>query len=322
MPRLRLPRRLVVPGVVFLLTRAGESLVTLWGVVTIVFFSLRLTGDPALLLLPVGATPQQVAALRHALGFDRPLPVQYVDFLERAVRGDFGVSTRFGEPALPLVLARLGATAELAVLAMVVAVVIGGLAGAAAAMRPNTRVELAAMSTALIGQATPVFWLAIMLILVFAATLRWLPSGGIGGWTHLVLPVLTLATYSTASIARLLRASLLEARAEDYARTARAKGLGDRTMLRRHLLKNALIPVVTVLGLQVGLLLGGAVITETVFSWPGEGRLIVQAIQNQDFPIVQAGTCVLAVIIIGVNLLVDLTYMVLDPRIRVPGAAG
>jgi len=322
MPRPRIRRRFAVPGVPFLFTRAAESLVTLWGVVTIVFFSLRLTGDPTVLLLPVGATPEQIAALRHALGFDRPLPVQYVEFLGRALRGDFGVSTRFGEPALPLVVERLGATAELALLAMVVAVVVGGVAGVTAAMRPNSRVELAAMGSALIGQAAPVFWLAIMLILVFAATLRWLPSGGIGGWTHLVLPVITLATYSAASVARLLRASLLEARVQDYARTARAKGLSERTIMGRHLLKNALIPVVTVLGLQVGLLLGGAVITETVFSWPGEGRLIVQAIQNQDFPVVQAGTCVLAVIIIGVNLLVDLTYLILDPRIRVPGAAG
>jgi len=322
MARPRFPRRFAVPGVAFLLTRAGESLVTLWGVVTIVFFSLRLTGDPVVLLLPVGATPEQIATLRHGLGFDRPLPVQYVEFLGRALRGDFGVSTRFGDPALPLVLARLGATAELALLAIAFAVVVGGLAGATAAMRPNTRVELAAMGSALLGQATPVFWLAIMLILVFAATLRWLPSGGRGGWTHLVLPVITLATYSTASMARLLRASLLEARAQDYTRTARAKGLGERTILSRHLLKNALIPVVTVLGLQVGLLLGGAVITETVFSWPGEGRLIVQAIQNRDFPVVQAGTCVLAVIIIGVNWLVDLTYMLLDPRIRVSGTAG
>lgn len=306
----------------YLLQRLGDSLVTVWGVVTIVFFSVRLTGDPVVLLLPLGATPEDIALLRHALGFDRPLPVQYFAFLARAVRGDFGVSTRFGQPALPLVLARLGATAELALLAMAVAAVLGGAAGVAAAMRPNSRVELVAMGSALLGQATPVFWLAIMLILVFAATLRWLPSGGIGGWRHLVLPVCTLAVYSAASIARLLRASLLEARVEDYARTARAKGLGERAILIRHLFKNALIPVVTVLGLQVGLLLGGAIVIETVFSWPGEGRLIVQAIQNRDFPLVQAGACVLSVLVVGVNLLVDLTYAFLDPRVRTPAAGG
>jgi len=300
----------------YLVIRLLESAVTVWGVVTIVFFSLRLTGDPVLLLLPLGSTPDQVEQLRHALGFDRPLPLQYLVFLEHIVRGDFGISTRFGSPALPVVLERLPATMEVALLAMLVAALLGGAAGIVAAMRPNSRFELAAMGAALLGQATPVFWLAIMLILVFAAWLHWLPSGGFGGLDHLILPVITLATYSSASIARLLRASLLAVRAQDYHRTARAKGLAEWRILLRHLLKNALIPVITVFGLQVGLLLGGAVITETVFSWPGEGRLIVQAIQNRDFPVVQAATCVFAIMIIGVNLLVDLTYSVLDPRIR------
>lgn len=300
----------------YLVARLTESVITVWGVATTVFFSLRLTGDPVLLLLPLGATPEQIAHLRHALGFDRPLPVQYLQFVGRVLHGDFGTSTQFGTPALRVVLERLPATAELAVLALLVASLLGGAAGVVAAMRPNSVAELAAMSAALLGQATPVFWLAIMLILVFAATLRWLPSGGRGGVAHLILPVVTLATYSSASIARLLRASLLEVRAQDYHRTARAKGLPAWRILVRHLLKNALIPVVTMLGLQVGLLLGGAVITETVFAWPGEGRLIVQAILNRDFPVVQAAASVFAIVIVGVNLLVDLAYTVLDPRIR------
>jgi peptide/nickel transport system permease protein len=300
----------------YLAGRLAESVVTVWGIVTIVFFSLRLTGDPVLLLLPLGATPEQIARLRHALGFDRPLPLQYLSFVERVVRGDFGTSTQSGASALRVVLERLPATVELALLALLVAALLGGTAGILAAMRPNSLAELAAMGGSLLGQATPVFWLAIMLILVFSETLRWLPSGGRGGVAHLILPVFTLATYSSASIARLLRASLLEVKAQDYHRTAQAKGLPPWRIWIRHLLTNALIPVITVLGLQVGLLLGGAVITETVFAWPGEGRLIVQAILNRDFPVVQAAAFVFAITIVGVNLLVDLAYALLDPRIR------
>jgi peptide/nickel transport system permease protein len=289
--------------------------------VTIVFFSLRLTGDPVLLLLPIGATRQQIEQLRHALGFDRPLVIQYLSFLGRALHGDFGASTRAGEPALQLVLERLPATAELAILAMLVAIVLGGAAGIIAALRPNSAFELIIMVGALLGQATPVFWLAIMLILIFAATLRWLPSGGIGGPSHYILPVITLATYASASIARLLRTSLIEVLSQDFVRTARAKGLTAQAILFRHVLKNALIPVITVIGLQFGVLLGGAVITETIFSWPGEGRLIVQSIENRDFPVVQAAACIVALMIVGVNLLVDFAYSLLDPRIRLSGPA-
>ena len=305
----------------YLLTRLLESAVTVWGVLTIVFLSLRLTGDPVLLMLPVGTPAERVEEMRRALGFDRPMWAQYVDFLGRVARGDFGDSLRFGEPALPLVLDRLPATAELAVLSMVAAIVLGGIAGAIAALRRNSVFELLAMTGALIGQATPVFWLGIMLILVFSAELRWLPSGGRGGVGHLVLPVLTLAAFSTASIARLLRSSLIEVGDQDFVRTARAKGLTERAILLRHQIKSALIPVVTIIGIQTGRLLGGAVITETIFSWPGVGRLIVQAVENRDYPLVQASATVLAITIVGVNLLVDLTYSWLDPRIRVSTAS-
>ncbi|MGH2561625.1 MAG: ABC transporter permease [Thermomicrobiales bacterium] len=300
----------------YILSRLLEAAVTIWGVITIVFFSLRLTGDPVLLLVPMGTPPEQIEQLRHALGFDRPLLVQYFSFWSRVMRGDFGDSLRFGESSLPLVIERLPATAQLALTAMVVAIVLGGVAGAVAAVRPGSVFELVAMTGALIGQATPVFWLGIMLVLIFAAELRWLPSGGRGGPSHLVLPVFTLALFSSASIARLLRSSLLEVRGQDYVRTARAKGLPERTVFFGHQLKGALIPVVTVVGVQTGRLLGGAVITETIFSWPGVGRLIVQAIENRDFPLVQASATVLAVTIVGVNLIVDLTYAMLDPRIR------
>jgi peptide/nickel transport system permease protein len=305
----------------FLLTRLLESVVTVWGVVTIVFFALRLTGDPVLLMVPFGTPPDQIAQLRHALGFDRPLLVQYVDYWGHLLRGDFGDSLRFNQPALSLVLERLPATAELALLSMLVAVIIGGIAGTVAATRQGSVFELIAMVGALIGQATPVFWLGIMLVLIFAADLHWLPSGGRGGLSHLILPVITLAAFSTASISRLLRSSLLDMRTQDYVRTARAKGLSEQQVFFVHELRGALIPVVTIVGIQTGQLLGGAVITETIFAWPGVGRLIVQAINNQDFPLVQAAAIVLAITIIGVNLLVDLTYVVLDPRIRLDRTA-
>jgi peptide/nickel transport system permease protein len=286
-------------------------------VLTIVFFSLRLTGDPVLLMLPLGSTPEQIEDMRRALGFDRPVWEQYVDFLSRVLRGDFGESTRFEQPALPLVIERLPATAELAFFSMLVAVMLGGIAGTLAALKKNSFIELLAMGGALIGQATPVFWLGIMLVLVFAAELQWLPSGGRGGPEHLVLPVFTLAVFSSASIARLLRTSLLEVQLQDFVRTARAKGLSERSILLRHQMKNAMVPVITVVGIQMGRLLGGAIITETIFSWPGVGRLVVQAIENRDFPVVMAATTILAITIVGINLMVDLTYSVLDPRIRI-----
>lgn len=303
----------------YLLVRLLESIVTIWGVLTIMFFSLRLTGDPALVMLPIGTPPEQVEEFRRALGFDRPVIIQYFDFFGRALRGDFGTSIRFDEPALSLVLERLPRTAELALLAMVVAILLGGFAGIIATIKQNSVVELLAMGAALFGQATPVFWLGIMLILLFAARLQWLPSGGTGGVSHLILPVFTLAVFSSASIARLLRSSLLEIQGNDYVRTAHAKGLSSRKVLFTHQLRNALIPVVTVIGIQTGHLLGGAVITETIFSWPGAGRLIVQAIQNRDFPVVQAAAAVFATTIVLINFLVDLTYSVLDPRIRISG---
>lgn len=301
----------------YFLTRLLESVVTIWGVLTIVFFSLRLTGDPVLLMLPLGSTVEQIEDTRRALGFDRPLWEQYIDFFGRVVRGDFGESTRFEQPALPLVLERLPATAELALLSMVLAIVLGVTAGTVAALRRNSMLELLAMGGALIGQATPVFWLGIMLVLLFAAQLRWLPSGGRGSLEHLILPVFTLAIFSSASIARLLRSSLLEIQDQDYVRTARSKGLSERAILLRHEMKSALVPVVTIIGIQTGRLLGGTIITETIFSWPGVGRLVVQAIENRDFPVVMAATTILAGTIVGINLLVDLTYSLLDPRIRV-----
>lgn len=300
----------------YLVVRARDALIAVWGVLTIVFFVLRLSGDPVLLLLPVGATAAQVEEFRHELGFDRSLPVQYMEFLKRVARGDFAMSLRSGQPALGLVLERLPATARLAFSALLFAVLLGGTAGLLAAAYRGTMVELVAMTVALLGQAMPVFWLGVLLILVFGVQLHWLPTGGSETPWHMVLPVAALAAYSSAAIARLLRSSLLEVLGQDYIRTARGKGLAAWVVLIKHAVRNALLPVVTILGLQAGTLLGGSVITETIFAWPGVGRLAIQAIQNRDFPVVQAAVTVVAITFVIINLLVDVLYAYIDPRVR------
>jgi peptide/nickel transport system permease protein len=300
----------------YVISRLLESVIVVWGVLTIVFIVLRLSGDPAILMLPLGTPEEAIEEFRQQMGFDEPMTVQYWHFMRRVLVGDFGDSLRFEQPALGLVLERLPATAQLAGAALLTAIIIGSLTGIAAATRRGTISELIAMGIALVGQATPVFWLAIMLIMIFSARLRWLPSGGRGELQHLVLPVITLAVYSSASIARLFRSSLLEVLDQDYIRSAVAKGLSPRQVLVRHAVRNALLPVITVVGLQAGTLLGGSVITETVFAWPGVGRLTVQAIYNRDFPVVQAAVSVLAITFVSINLMVDLLYAVIDPRIR------
>lgn len=300
----------------YLLARLGEALVAVWGVVTIVFFVMRLIGDPVALLVPVGASAAQMKAISRALGLDQPLWRQYIDFLRHVVVGDFGQSFQFNRPAAQVVLERMPATIELALSAIVLGILIGGVAGAIAALRRGTLSELAVMTMALLGQATPVFWLGIMLILFFAVRLHWLPTGGYGGITHLILPAFTLAVFVSASIARLFRSSILDVLGEDYVRTARSKGLLPITVFLWHTARNALIPVTTMIGILAGELLGGSVVTETVFAWPGVGRLTVQAIENKDFPVVQAAVTLIAVIYVAVNFGVDLFYVVLDPRLR------
>ncbi|WP_117194815.1 ABC transporter permease [Rhizobium terrae] len=299
----------------YLAVKLGEALLAIWGVVTIVFFVSRVLGDPAVLLLPVGADQQEIDALRITLGLDRPILEQYALSMVAMLRGDFGVSFQHTRPAMDVVLERMPATIELAGAALLFGTLIGGAAGAVAALKRGTISEFVVMIAALLGQATPVFWLGIMLILVFSVDLGWLPTGGSGTIAHLVLPGLTLAVFVSASIARLLRSSLLDIMREDYVRTARAKGLMPRTVFFWHIARNALIPVVTMIGIIAGELLGGSVVIETVFAWPGVGRIIMQAIQAQDFPVIQAGVALVAAIFILINLLVDLLYGVLDPRI-------
>jgi peptide/nickel transport system permease protein len=299
-----------------LTSRLGEGLIAIWGVVTIVFVVSRLLGDPAVLLLPIGASEAQLQELRTQLGLDQSLPHQYIVFLFDIIKGDFGQSFQFARPALEVVLERLPATAMLAGCALAIGIFVGVVAGALAAIYRGSITEAVFLLVALLGQATPSFWLGIMLILLFAVQLGWLPAGGYGRWEHLVLPSLTLACFTTASIARLLRSSMLDVMRDDYVRTAYAKGLAPRRIFIWHVGRNSLIPVVTMTGILAGELLGGAAVTETVFAWPGVGRLIVQAIETKDFPVVQAGVAVVATIFVAINLLIDVLYTVIDPRIR------
>lgn len=296
--------------------KLGDGVIAIWGVVTIVFVVSRLLGDPAVLLLPEGASQQQLQVLRASLGLDRPIWVQYGDFLVHLLHGNFGQSFQFMQPALTVVLERMPATLILTGAALALGVLIGGIAGCVAAYWRGSIAEFLVMIVALLGQATPVFWLGIMLITFFAVQLHWLPTGGFGSPASLILPAVALATYTTASIARLLRSSMLDVLREEYVRTAHAKGLLPRTVFFWYVGRNSLVPVLTMVGILAGELLGGSVVTETVFSWPGVGRLIVQAIEANDFPVVEAGVTLIATIYVLVNILVDLLYGTLDPRIR------
>jgi len=300
----------------YLVQRVVLVAVVVWGAATLAFFLLYLSGDPTNLLLPLDASPDVRETFRRAQGYDQPLYVQYARYLGDLVRGDFGVSLRSNQPALGMVLESFPATLRLAGLSLLVAVLLAVPAGVIAANRRGTATEFFIMSGALLGQAMPVFWLALMLILIFGLNLRWLPISGSGTWRHYVLPVATLATFSAASIARLTRSGVLGELRSDHVRTAKAKGLQARGVLYKHALRNAAIPVVTIIGLQLGTLVSGAIITETIFAWPGIGRFVLLAVSQRDFPVVQASVVVFALVLALINLAVDLLYLVLDPRIR------
>ena len=300
----------------YLLRRLWQSLLVLFGVSVVVFLILHLTGDPAALLLPPDATAEDIAKFRTAMGFDDPVAVQYLRFLKGAVRGDFGESLRHGEPAMALVVERLPATFQLAGAGLLIALCLAIPAGIVSAVRRNTAVDYVSTVVALLGQAMPTFWLGIMLILLFSVQFHLLPSSGRGGLEHLILPAVTLGLFTTARITRLTRSGMLEVLNQDYIRTARAKGVSDPPVVWKHALKNAAIPIVTIVGIELGTLLGGSVITETIFAWPGVGRLSVQAIANRDYPVVQAAVFLLASTFVLVNLMVDVVYTYLDPRIR------
>jgi len=299
----------------YVIRRLLQSLIVLKGVLIITFLMLHLTGDPASLMMPEDATTDEIAEFRQRMGFNDPLLAQYGRFFWSALKFEFGVSFRQGEPAMKLVLDRVPATAELALAAIVIALLISLPAGVISATRRNSVWDRLSMLGALLGQSMPNFWLGLMFLLIFVVWLNLLPSHGRGTFAHLVLPAMTAGLYATARITRVLRSGMLDVLGEDYVRTARSKGLRENMVIYQHALKNAAIPVVTVIGLELGIVLGGTVVVETVFAWPGVGRLTVNAIMNDDFPVVQAAVFFLAFMFIFINLTVDLLYAWLDPRI-------
>jgi len=317
----------------YLLRRLWQSLLVLFGISIIIFIILHLTGDPALLLLPPDATKEDIDNFRKLMGFNDPLFVrwppwdflsppwrfvtdtQYGRYFLGVMHGDFGNSLRHQQPAMGLVFERMPATLELTFAAMGLAVAVAVPVGILSAVRRNSAIDHAGMVLALLGQSMPVYWLGIMFILLFAVQWNLLPAFGSGTFTHLILPAVTLGAFSMARIARLTRSGMLEVLGQEFVRTARAKGVSEPWVILKHGLKNAAIPVITVIGLDLGTLLGGAVITETIFAWPGVGRLAVQAIANRDYPVVQAAVFLLASIFVLINFLVDVLYTYVDPRV-------
>jgi peptide/nickel transport system permease protein len=294
-----------------------HALIAVAAITVVLFFLLRLTGDPTLLIVGPEATPEEIARVRASLGFDRPLPEQFVTYVQRILGGDFGRSLRYNQSAVSLVMARVLPTLELAVAALLIASLVAIPLGVIAAIKRGTLVDRLALLVSLIGQTVPVYWLGLVLILLFAVTLRVVPPGGNSEVTSIILPAVTLAAFLAAQITRLMRSAMLETLSHEYLRTARSKGLTEAAVIRRHALRNAAPPVLTIIALQFGQLIGGAVVTETVFAWPGLGQLLLQAILGRDFPLVQAAVFVVAVSVVFMNLLVDLLYPFVDPRIRV-----
>lgn len=290
---------------------------TLFGVVLLVFLMVRLApGDPAVLLAGEFATPETLQAIRERYGLDKPLPEQFFIYLGALLRGDLGESARSRRPVLSELQTYFPNTVQLATAAILVALITGIPLGILAALRPGTGLDLAVMVLALLGVSMPVFWFGLLAILIFSVNLGWFPVAGKGTLAHLVLPAITLGVNATALLARMTRGTLLEVLSQDYIRTARAKGLAERVVVLKHALRNALIPVVTVAGLEFGSLLAGAVITETIFAWPGLGQLLVGSILARDYPVVQGAVLLVATSFILVNLLVDLLYAWIDPRVR------
>ncbi|KAB8307208.1 ABC transporter permease [Rahnella sp. Lac-M11] len=300
----------------YILQRLGQSVLVMFGVSLLIFYSLHLTGDPAAVMMPPGSSQQEIENFRHSMGFDRSLIWQYWHYLTGVLHGDLGESLRYSQPVTELIGQRVPATLLLAVSALLWSTVAGLLLGIVSALYQNTAWDLLSRLLAFSGQAIPVFWLGLLLIIVFSLNLRWLPSGGYGSASQLIMPALSLGAYYMSAIARLIRASLIDVMQQDYIRTARAKGLSAWRIVVRHGLRNALIPVITVQGMYFASLLGGALVTEIIFAWPGIGRLAVQAIQNRDFPLVQAIVLLAALVFVGINLIIDLLYVVLNPRIR------
>jgi peptide/nickel transport system permease protein len=323
---------------VFILRRLAQAVIVMLTVAFIAFMLFQYVGDPVTNLLGQDATPQQRAELRRDLGLDRPFPIQFARFVGNAVQGEFGLSLRQGRKVSSLIVERLPATLELSLVAAAIALLIGIPMGVYAALRRGTFLSQLMMMISLLGVSLPVFLIGILLILVFAVTLKWLPSFGRGdvvmlgswssgfltmdGWKHLVLPSITLAIFQLTLIMRLVRSEMLEVLRADYIKFARARGLPNRAVYFRHALKNTMVPVITIIGLQLGALIAFSIITETVFQWPGMGLLFIQAVTFADIPVMAAYLCLIALIFVVINLVVDLLYFVVDPRLRIESAAG
>ena len=301
----------------YVLRRVLVGLLVVLGVTMVAFALTNVAGDPAVLMLPPAASAADIAELRQRLGLDDPIVVRYLRFLADALRGDFGRSLQHGQPAMTLLLGRLPATLELGLVSVAVAVLVSIPVGLLAALTRGSAIDMACLAFAVAGQAMPNFWLAILLINLFAVHLGWLPtSGRTQGALSLVLPVIAIAVYLMATQIRLVRGTFLDVIGQDYIRTAHAKGLRRATVVLKHGLRNALVPVVTIIGIQLGHVLGQAVVIETVFQWPGLGLFTIQAITNRDFPVVQAAVTLMAVFVVTINLAVDIAYGYLDPTIR------
>ena len=301
----------------YVIKRLLSIIPVLFGISLLLFFMLRaLPGDPAQVLAGQMATPEDIERIRHQLGLDRPVYIQYAVFLGQLAKFDLGRSARTQNPVIQEIWARLPNTILLAVVAITLACIFGIPAGIISAIRPYTFLDYLVTSAALFGISMPVFWLGLMLVIVFSVILPWLPAGGTGSWKHVILPSITLTAFVVAFIARMTRSSMLEVLSQDYTTTARSKGLMEKVVVIKHALKNALIPIITVVGLQFGMLLGGAVLTETVFAWPGVGRLIVDSILARDYPVIQGTILIFGLIYTLVNLMVDVIYAFVDPRIR------
>jgi len=301
---------------IYLLRRLYQALIVFFVVTLIVFMVLHISGDPVELLMPPDATPRDMEEMRRTLGLDKPIMVQYGLFLKNAVQGNLGVSYHHGQPALKLVLERLPASLELVATSILISLVLAVPLGILAATRRGKMLDRLCLLGSLIGISAPPFWIGIAFILIFAVELQWLPSSGRGSWAHLVLPATSLALYRLALFLRLIRAGMLDVMTQDFIRTARAKGVSEKLVIYKHVLKNTLIPFVTIAGMQMGSLLAGAIVTERVFAWPGMGRLFLDSIGVMDFPVIIAWALVIATIFLSINLIVDIIYVWLDPRIR------
>lgn len=301
----------------FVIKRFLQMIIVVLLVLTAVFFLIRISGDPISLFLPPDAPQEQIEEYKELYGLNRPLYVQYFEFMSKAVTGDFGDSIRSNEDALMLVLERIPATAQLAFAALFLSLLVAIPLGVLSAYKRNTFFDRISVTLTVIGQAVPSFWLGLILIYLFAAQLQILPSGGGGTPIHMILPTVTLATYSVARFTRFTRSTMLDVLRKDYIRTARASGAPIMRLIMRYALKNALIPIITLVALDLGVLLGGAVITEVVFAWPGLGRLLMQSLLNRDFPIVLAGVFVIAVFYSVINFVADVLYAYVNPQIRV-----